>query len=162
MRFNSIEDLNPAMRAQAEAALAAQPARRPLEGPECHSQPLETPKASVGRKNKFGAHRTFYDGVWFDSKGESERWAELRLLEKAGEIKNLSRQVGYAFQVNGVYIGEYKADFVYWEKLTNKEGWVTEDFKSTITSKNPMYRIKKKLMLALYNIDIRETQKEKL
>lgn len=43
--------------------------------------------------NKFGAIPTIVDGIRFDSKREAARWSQLRLLEKAGEIRNLKRQV---------------------------------------------------------------------
>lgn len=43
--------------------------------------------------NKFGAISTTVDGIRFDSLKEARRWAELRLLQKAGEIRNLKRQV---------------------------------------------------------------------
>ncbi len=45
------------------------------------------------RRNKFSAKRTVLDGIPFDSKREAKRWAELCLLEKAGEIADLRRQV---------------------------------------------------------------------
>ena len=45
------------------------------------------------RKNKFSAQRTTLNGVQFDSRREAKRWAELCLLEKAGEIADLRRQV---------------------------------------------------------------------
>ena len=43
--------------------------------------------------NKFGAIPTTVDGIRFDSMREARRWGELRLLEQAGEIRNLRRQV---------------------------------------------------------------------
>jgi hypothetical protein len=46
--------------------------------------------------NKFGAIRTEVDGIKFDSLREARRWAELRLMERAGEIRNLRRQVAIA------------------------------------------------------------------
>ncbi len=42
---------------------------------------------------KFGAIPTVVDGIRFDSKREAHRWQELRLLERAGEISGLQRQV---------------------------------------------------------------------
>ncbi len=45
------------------------------------------------RTNKYSAHRTVLDGIPFDSKREAKRWAELCLLEKAGEVADLRRQV---------------------------------------------------------------------
>jgi hypothetical protein len=43
--------------------------------------------------NKFGAIATEVDGIRFDSLKEARRWGELRLMERAGEIRNLERQV---------------------------------------------------------------------
>ena len=45
------------------------------------------------RNNKYSARRTVLDGIRFDSKREAKRWAELCLLERAGEIADLRRQV---------------------------------------------------------------------
>ena len=45
------------------------------------------------RSNKYSAKRTTLDGIKFDSKREAKRWAELCLLERAGEIADLRRQV---------------------------------------------------------------------
>ena len=106
------------------------------------------------RQGKYGvaprAERTSREGEVFDSKGELARWEELRLLERAGEISDLRRQSMFLLEVSGCKIGTYVADFVY-EK--GKET-VVEDFKGVRT---PAYRLKKKLMLALYGIEILET-----
>ena len=45
------------------------------------------------RRNKYNAQPQMVDGIRFDSKREAKRWAELKLLERAGEISNLKRQV---------------------------------------------------------------------
>ena len=47
----------------------------------------------MSKFNKFGAQAVTVDGIRFDSIKEARRWGELRLLEKAGEIRNLQRQV---------------------------------------------------------------------
>ena len=88
-----------------------------------------------------------------DSKKERDRYHELELLEKAGEIRNLRKQVDYALVVNGQHICNYRADFVYEEGQRT----VVEDVKSPPTRKLQTYRIKKKLMKACHDIDIRET-----
>jgi len=44
-------------------------------------------------KQKYNAQRTTVDGITFDSAKEARRWQELRLLERAGEITDLRRQV---------------------------------------------------------------------
>ena len=48
-------------------------------------------------KNKYGAKKITdpETGYVFDSKKEYRRWQELRLMEKAGQIQNLQRQVKY-------------------------------------------------------------------
>lgn len=50
-------------------------------------------KSPANPTNKFGAKPTVIDGIRFDSRKESNRWAELMLLQRAGEIRNLQRQV---------------------------------------------------------------------
>jgi hypothetical protein len=103
------------------------------------------------RRNKFGAKKTTVDGIEFDSKAEAKRWGELRLLERAGKIKNLERQVRYDLVVNGVNIGFYKADFRYWDQGSSQH--VVEDVKGVRT---PVFAIKAKLMKALHRVEIIE------
>lgn len=100
--------------------------------------------------NKYRNIRTEVDGVSFHSKKEASRWRELKLLERAGHIFNLKRQVPYGLDVEGIHITRYIADFVYVENGTE----VVEDAKGIRT---PVYRLKKKLMYAIYGITIRET-----
>lgn len=56
------------------------------------STPHTDTRAGAG-KNKFGAKRTEIDGISFDSKKEADRWGQLLLLQRAGEIRDLRRQV---------------------------------------------------------------------
>lgn len=112
------------------------------------------------------------DGLVFDSKREYRRYAELVLLQKAGHIKNLQRQVKFElipaqYLPTGEYFkrGEkkgqpkmrlaekgvvYIADFVY-ETADGLQ--VVEDTKGMRTRD---YIIKRKLMLYLYGIKIKE------
>lgn len=98
------------------------------------------------------------DGQVFDSQKEYNRWCELRLLERAGMISGLSRQVKYVLiptqrdKMGKLLEREcaYYADFVY-----RQNGClVAEDSKG---HKTEAYRIKKKLMLWVHNIKIKET-----
>ena len=105
------------------------------------------------RKNKYGAIKTTVGGITFDSKLEAKHWIELCTLQKAGEISNLERQVSFPIVVNETKVCTMRPDFVY----SNKNGVrVIEDTKSVITAKNPVYRLKKKLLKAIYGIDIIE------
>lgn len=107
--------------------------------------------------NKYRNNKVEYDGIIFDSKKEAKRYAELKLLERTGKIKELRRQVPFTlipkiFDQNGKCIQracKYYADFVY--KLNGK--LVVEDTKGVRTSE---YKIKKKLMLYQHNIIIKE------
>ena len=103
------------------------------------------------RPSKFGAVKTTVDGIEFDSKAEARRYGELKLLERAGKIKNLERQPRYDLEVNGVKIGFYKADFRYWDQATSQH--VVEDVKGMRT---PVFAIKAKLMKALHRVEIVE------
>lgn len=107
---------------------------------------------------KYGNLKTTVDGITFDSRKEANRWAELKLLERAHVITDLQRQVTFVLipkQVREGYCVEractYKADFVY--RANGKT--VVEDVKSPATM-TQQYKIKKKLMLYVHNIEIKE------
>jgi hypothetical protein len=118
-------------------------------------------------RTKYGNKKVGYNGESFDSLKEYGRFCELSLLEKAGEITDLQRQVKFTLipaqyepDVIGVRGGvrrgklleretSYIADFVY-----NRDGkQVVEDTKGFRT---PDYIIKRKLMLYLHGIRIEE------
>ena len=106
--------------------------------------------------SKYGNRKTVIDGISFDSQKEATRWSELRLLERAGEIQNLQRQVPFVLIPKQVRDGKtierpvvYKADFVYTEKGEE----VVEDTKGVKTKE---YILKRKLMLWQYGIQIKE------
>ncbi len=109
--------------------------------------------------SKYNSKKTVVDGQTFDSKKEARRYQELLLLEKAGEIQNLSRQVKFVLipsqrDENGKVVERecsYKADFTYEEEGGIKT--VVEDVKGYRTKE---YIIKRKLMLYQYGIRIRE------
>lgn len=106
---------------------------------------------------KYNNKKVTVNGQVFDSKKEARRYKELLLLEKAGVIKNLSRQVKFVLipsqrDENGKVIERecsYKADFKYEEGIKT----VVEDVKGFRTKE---YIIKRKLMLYQYGIRIRE------
>ena len=121
---------------------------------------------------KYGSRKVEVDGITFDSKKEAKRYKELLLLEKAGELSNLQRQVKYVLippqyenpqsltkKGRGKCIERecsYIADFVYQVPLL--EGGVpfltvVEDTKGFKTKD---YIIKRKLMLYTYGIRITE------
>jgi hypothetical protein len=110
--------------------------------------------ADVMKLHKYGAVRTQVDGISFASKAEAARYKELKLLEKAGEIFGLQMQPRFPIDVNQVHICDYVADFKYHRYLdSGHQVNVVEDVKGV---KTPVYRLKKKLVLALYGIVIKE------
>lgn len=131
----------------------------------------EQVKISKKRGSKYRNVKTVVDGITFDSKKEAQRYAELRMMELSGEIENLECQKVYDLTIEDMHsigqhrgpvmvsICKYKADFSYSTPfrpgIRGKD--IVEDVKSEITRKNPVYRIKKKLMKAIYGIDILET-----
>ena len=99
---------------------------------------------------KYGNKPTEVDGIRFDSKREAERYKELLLMEKAGEITNLKCQFVFVLQpafrdLQGKRQAaiKYVADFVY------AEGWhmVAEDVKGVTTA---VFALKAKLFKYRY------------
>ncbi|WP_395088008.1 DUF1064 domain-containing protein [Armatimonas sp.] len=106
--------------------------------------------------SKFGNRKTERDGILFDSQLEADRWGELCLMQQCGIICDLCRQVSYKMVVDGVLICTYRADFVYTEVSSGLV--VAEDCKGFSTD---VYRLKKRLLKALYSLEIVEIRKNK-
>lgn len=106
--------------------------------------------------NKYRSKKISRNGMVFDSQKEYGRYCELRLLERAGKIQDLQRQVKYELipsqKVDGKVVERacnYVADFVYLEG----QKLVVEDTKGFKTKD---YIIKRKLMLYVHGIRIKE------
>jgi len=109
------------------------------------------------KEPKYRNQRTECDGITFDSKKEAARYRELKLMEKVGSIMWLKTQVPHPIEVNNQVVCRYYADFTYMERDEAGVWWpVVEDVKSAITRKNPVYRLKRRLMKAALGITIRE------
>lgn len=107
-------------------------------------------------KSKYHSRKITKDGMTFDSVKEYRRFCELSLLERAGAIADLQRQVKFELipsqRVDGKVVERpcnYVADFVYQEGGKT----VVEDTKGFKTKD---YIIKRKLMLQVHGIRIRE------
>jgi hypothetical protein len=104
-------------------------------------------------RSKFGNRKTTVDGIEFASAKEARRYAELKLMQRAGEIRDLQVQPRFEllppFRREGEAHRkiEYVADFSYTEKSGEK---IVEDVKSAITKTHPVYSLKKKLLLFKY------------
>ena len=119
--------------------------------------------------NKYHARKIAVNGETFDSQREYNRWLKLRLLERAGMIRDLQRQVAFEL-IPAQYEWDccltddgrlrekqkcveractYVADFVYYKGAEK----VVEDAKGVRTE---AYRIKRKLMLERHGIRVQE------
>ena len=104
--------------------------------------------------SKYHNIKTERDGFLFDSRAEARRYDELKLLEANGYIKDLVLHPSWKMIVNGFTIGRYTADFKYNDN--EKQGEVVEDVKGRHATKTEAYGLRKRLMKALFNIDIVE------
>ena len=105
------------------------------------------------KPSKYRNIKVEYDDIHFDSKRERDRYQALKLLERAGEIRDLILQPAFPLIVSGHKIGVYRGDFQYTECASGEQ--IVEDVKSQPT-KTPVYRLKKKIVAALYGIEIME------
>lgn len=125
---------------------------------------------------KYNNKKSIVDGINFDSKKEATRYKELKILERAGIIQKLQRQVKYVLipaqyepsgeiYTKGKEKGKpkkgklierecaYYADFVY----TENGKTVVEDVKGYRDGQAyNLFTIKRKLMLYVHNIKIKE------
>lgn len=120
-------------------------------------------------KSKYHARKTIIDGITFDSLKEARRYRELKALEARGMIASLELQKKFVLipaqrtpdtigkrggTIKGKLIERevaYYADFYYFDAMTQE--WTVEDTKGMRT---PEYIIKRKLMLWIHGIRIKE------
>lgn len=99
--------------------------------------------------NKYRNKKVIVDEKEFDSKREGNRYKELKLLERAGEIKNLELQPRFllqdSFKKNGRTFRkiEYVADFKYIENGKT----IVEDVKGIQTD---VFKLKHKIFEKVY------------
>lgn len=109
--------------------------------------------------SKYKARKQEYNGHTFASAREKRRDRELLLLEQAGAISQLELQPEYELipkqiKLNGKAerAAVYTADFRYIEDGV----LVVEDVKSKATAKLADYVLRRKLMLFVHGIEVRE------
>ena len=114
-------------------------------------------RQNISQSVKYHNKKTEIDGVVFDSKKEALRWHELKLMERAGLISDLRRQVPFALIPNlkddsGRVVERavrYIADFCYMQNGVA----VVEDVKGLRTRE---YVLKRKMMLYFHGIRVKE------
>ncbi len=98
---------------------------------------------------KYHNTKTVLDGIKFDSKLEAERYAQLKILERAGVIRALELQPSFellpSFRKNGKPWRKtvYKADFRY--ILADCDRIIIEDVKGSTAVITDVFRLKQKL-----------------
>lgn len=122
-------------------------------------------------KVKYGNRKITRDGLTFDSIKEYRRWCELSLLERAGEITGLERQVKYV-----IIPAQYAPDTVTARgkikrgKLLERECAYVADFRYQMDGETvvedvkgykdgqayALFAIKRKLMLSVHGIMVKE------
>lgn len=113
-------------------------------------------------RNKYRNKKVYLPDVgWFDSKAEKDRYLEMMWEEKAGNIKNLVRQVKYNLIMddkNIVDLGTYTSDIEY----DMPDGThVVEDVKSPATAKLDIFKMKRNIMYACHDIIVRIVMRDK-
>lgn len=103
------------------------------------------------RASKYSAVRTEVDGITFASKKEARRYGELKLLERAGVIKDLELQKRFPLKVNGHLVCTYVSDFVYHDNVLGHR--IVEDAKGHRTRE---YITKSRLFEAVHGFRIVE------
>ena len=122
----------------------------------CRSCPISCSQRLVRRQkqhlHKYGAKKTTVDGIVFPSKKEAAHYQKLKMMEKAGEIYDLELQPTFELvpKEGSHRAVKYVADFRYKDKQGNV---IICDVKGMRT---PVYKLKKRLMKHVHNIDILE------
>jgi hypothetical protein len=117
-------------------------------------------------RTKFGNIKVKIDGYTFASEKESNRYLELKLLLRAGEISDLKLHPKFALiPSQKLSTGKrerpctYTADYSYIQdgKIVVEDSKSKKDRKGKIISATQQYVIRRKLMLWIYGIEILET-----
>lgn len=120
------------------------------------------PEPVKGKAPKFGNTKVKTPEGTFDSKHEYQRWCELKMMQRAGQVADLRRQVTFILAPAVVLDGKKKpplrftADFVYLQCGVQ----VVEDFKSPITAEERAFRIRVHLMKSVHNIEVKIVMKK--
>ncbi len=115
-------------------------------------------KLSKNKKyNKYRNTKTIVDDIKFDSIKESEYYGKLRLLKLSGDIIDFKMQVKMPVEINGIFICNYILDF----EITYPNGNIeyidvkAKDKQSGKFISTDVFKLKKKLVEAVYNIKIK-------
>ena len=103
--------------------------------------------------NKFGAVKTRYEGIDFDSKHEAECYMKLRADELAGLITELRHQVPIQVHVGEINVFTYIADFRFiCDGVTRYQD--AKGYRKG--SAYQLFKLKQKVIAAAMGIDVEE------
>ena len=109
----------------------------------------------VSKLGKYNSRGINLDGAFFHSEAEANRYLQLKVMEAAGKISRIERQVPYQIAIDGTHVCTYNADFRYF--ITDPMGGtlaiVIEDVKGQRTHE---FILKKKLVEAKHKIRVIE------
>lgn len=106
-------------------------------------------------RSKYGNKKVVIDGIKFDSIREGNYYQQLKILERAGEISNLTLQPSFELAPAVTIAGKKKRALAYRADFQYKENGkvIVVDVKGMKTA---VYVIKRHLMKSVHNIDITE------
>ncbi len=115
------------------------------------------------RHTKFNNRKVEWEGVWYDSKVELERWKYLKEKEQQGEIEALVRQftIPYLSHDTKTVLFKMILDFTYFQKKGDEYLHIQEDTKGKPTN-DPLWNLKRKLIEDQYGITIVEVRWDKV
>lgn len=151
-RNRRLAELNPELAAMALVGRDLSGSHQSRQGRGKQPERLVAAENQPSKPRKYRNNPVEHQGMRFDSQKEFQRYLDLVVLERAGEIRNLFVHPKYEFWHNGIKIGSYKPDFTYTENGT----LVVEDVKSEATKKERSYRRTKLMMKAFHGIEIKE------
>lgn len=119
-------------------------------------------KGMAKTTSKYHSKKVVIDGIEFQSHKEGNRYSQLKILEKAGLIKDLELQKTFelqeGFKLNGKSHRKitYIADFYYYDNHLKR--YVVEDVKGY---KTEVYKLKKKMFMYKYQVELIEVWQER-
>lgn len=116
------------------------------------NQHLREKPVKKKKRSKYNNKKTIIDEIEFDSEREAKRFAELKILLKAGKIGLLELQKPFELNPGGKFSYKYYSDFTYIDAETGEK--IVEDCKGCETT---VFKKKEKLMKKIYGITIKKT-----
>lgn len=108
-------------------------------------------------KSKYRNKSIEIDGIKFHSTKEGKYYSDLKTKKSLGEIKDFKMQVCYEIKINDIHIANYFLDFLV-EYLDNTYDYIDVKGKDKVSNKwikTDVFKLKKKLVEAIYGINIK-------